>query len=512
MADSKITALTALTAADPANDMIPIVDVSDTPPASGNTKRISINNILACSPSATLASATITGDLTVDTNVLKVDTSTNNVGINQTNPSAWLVNGLGIGSGSGDAGATIYTGTANTGYLCFADGTVTTDRYRGYIGYLHNGDALSFGANAIEQYRIAPLGVFSWYDGAGGTRMTLNSTGLGVGVSPAVGFELQQTSPMARITSTSTTGYSTLTLRNTGASGRTYGITVGGSGTGATAAGNLYISDDTASAIRLTLDSSGNVGVGVTPSAWDTYKAIQVGARSMFFGVGTEANVANNAYYASGGYKYVANSFAGLYSIDANVHKWFNAPLGTAGNAITFTQAMTLTASGDLLVGQTTAGLDASGGIWVRSASSAFGSSVIINHRTAVGTGNSYAEFTHNGVVIGSISQDGTTGVLYNITSDYRLKESVVPLSGGLARVNALKPSVYNWKSDGSAGEGFLAHELAEVVPFAVTGEKDAVNEDGTIKTQGIDMSRIVPILVAAIKELSAEVNALKNA
>jgi hypothetical protein len=67
MADSKITALTALTAADPANDMIPIVDVSDTPPASGNTKRISINNILACSPSATLASATISGNLLAGT-------------------------------------------------------------------------------------------------------------------------------------------------------------------------------------------------------------------------------------------------------------------------------------------------------------------------------------------------------------------------------------------------------------------------------------------------------------
>jgi len=84
MADSKITALTALTAADPANDMIPIVDVSDTPPASGNTKRISINNILACSPSATLASATITGDLTVDTNVLAVNATTNAVGIGTT--------------------------------------------------------------------------------------------------------------------------------------------------------------------------------------------------------------------------------------------------------------------------------------------------------------------------------------------------------------------------------------------------------------------------------------------
>jgi hypothetical protein len=127
-------------------------------------------------------------------------------------------------------------------------------------------------------------------------------------------------------------------------------------------------------------------------------------------------------------------------------------------------------------------------------------------------SGTVYAAFGLAGVQIGSITQNGTTGVLYNIVSDYRLKESVKPISSGLARVNALKPSSYNWKSDGSTGEGFLAHELAEVVPFAVSGEKDAVSEDGKIKPQGIDMSRIVPILVAAIQELTAEVNALKNA
>jgi hypothetical protein len=98
-------------------------------------------------------------------------------------------------------------------------------------------------------------------------------------------------------------------------------------------------------------DSSGNFGLGVTPSAWDsTYKAIQVGSRSMFFGIGSEANMANNAFYSTG-YKYVATSAAGLYTIDANVHKWYNAASGTAGNAITFTQAMTLDASGNLGIG-----------------------------------------------------------------------------------------------------------------------------------------------------------------
>jgi len=88
MADSKITALTALTAADPANDMMPIVDVSDTSmAASGTTKRISINNILACSPTANLASATISGDMTVDTSTLKVDSTNDRVGIKTASPA-----------------------------------------------------------------------------------------------------------------------------------------------------------------------------------------------------------------------------------------------------------------------------------------------------------------------------------------------------------------------------------------------------------------------------------------
>ena len=91
MADSKITALTALTAADPVNDMFPIVDVSDTTmAASGTTKKISVNNILGASGTATLASATITGDLTVDTSTLKVDSTNNRVGVGTASPATTL--------------------------------------------------------------------------------------------------------------------------------------------------------------------------------------------------------------------------------------------------------------------------------------------------------------------------------------------------------------------------------------------------------------------------------------
>jgi hypothetical protein len=257
------------------------------------------------------------------------------------------------------------------------------------------------------------------------------------------------------------------------------------------------------------IDSSGNVGIGVTPSAWDSlYKAIQIGARSMFFGIGSEANLANNAYYNSG-YKYVANSAAGLYTIDANVHKWYYAASGTAGNAITFTQAMTLDASGNLLVGTTTANPHSSG--TYGSQLSAGGALIGVNNSHAIIA----ARWNGNGEVIrlqrdntdvGSIDVT-TTATSYNTSSDYRLKENVQPMQGALSRVAALKPCTYKWKVDGSAGEGFIAHELAEVVPDCVTGEKDAVDAEGNPVYQGIDTSFLVATLTAAIQELKGIVD-----
>jgi hypothetical protein len=93
------------------------------------------------------------------TQAMTLDAS-GNLGLAQTNPSVWLVNGIGIGSGTGDWGATIYTGTSSTGYLCFADGTSTTDRYRGYVAYAHATDALIFGTAATERARITSGGDF----------------------------------------------------------------------------------------------------------------------------------------------------------------------------------------------------------------------------------------------------------------------------------------------------------------------------------------------------------------
>jgi hypothetical protein len=124
-------------------------------------------------------------------------------------------------------------------------------------------------------------------------------------------------------------------------------------------------------------------------------------------------------------------------------------------------------------------------------------------------TQNVFAYFDKSGVVVGSISTNGTT-TAYNITSDYRLKEDLKELNG-LEKVQAIKVYDYKWKSEESRMDGVLAHELAEVLPYAVHGQKDEMYEDGTEKMQGVDYSKIVPILIKAIQELKTEIDSLKN-
>ena len=111
---------------------------------------------------------------------------------------------------------------------------------------------------------------------------------------------------------------------------------------------------------------------------------------------------------------------------------------------------------------------------------------------------------------VGSITTNGSA-TAYVTSSDYRLKENVQPMTGALARVAALKPCTYTWKSTGEVDEGFIAHELQEVCPSAVIGEKDAVNENGSINPQGIDTSFLVATLTAAIQEQQAIITSLTD-
>ena len=129
-------------------------------------------------------------------------------------------------------------------------------------------------------------------------------------------------------------------------------------------------------------------------------------------------------------------------------------------------------------------------------------------NNTNAGT-QSFFAFRYNGSGVGSISGNNSN-VTYSTASDYRLKENIAPMTGALNTVSALKPVTYNWKADGSDGQGFIAHELAEIVPDCVTGEKDAVDAEGNPVYQGIDTSFLVATLTAAIQELKAELDATK--
>jgi hypothetical protein len=202
-------------------------------------------------------------------------------------------------------------------------------------------------------------------------RMRLDSSGnLGLGVTNPSSF--------GRLAITgSATQSITVQRQNNGTSGspvETQLIGLGGSATGGFAgmyALNSYNSDNAswlafktepsgAGGVveRMRIDSSGNLGLGVTPSAWNSdYKAMQLGSGASLTGrsslPGFELN-ANNFRNSGGSYIYATTAAATSYRQDSGAHSWFTAPSGTAGNAISFTQAMTLDASGNLLLGTTT--------------------------------------------------------------------------------------------------------------------------------------------------------------
>lgn len=112
----------------------------------------------------------------------------------------------------------------------------------------------------------------------------------------------------------------------------------------------------------------------------------------------------------------------------------------------------------------------------------------------------------------GEIKYDtGTSQVQYNVTSDYRLKENVVDLSSAVDRVKNLKPKRFNFIDNDTEIDGFLAHEVQEVVPQAVSGVKDQVFEDGQVNPQQMDASKLIPVLTAAIKELTERIEALEG-
>jgi hypothetical protein len=148
---------------------------------------------------------------------------------------------------------------------------------------------------------------------------------------------------------------------------------------------------------------------------------------------------------------------------------------------------------------------------------------IIINERSLTSSAADVIRFYRgatSGIASNQIGQirASTSVVAYQTTSDYRLKQDIQPMIGGLEKVKQLKPCTYVWKRTGMSGHGFIAHEVQEIVDDVVSGTKDEVDENGNPVYQGIDPSKLVATLTSAIKELNilveaqqVEINNLKN-
>ena len=281
-----------------------------------------------------------------------------------------------------------------------------------------------------------------------------------------------------------------------------------------TSAGALTLASN-GSTTAVTIDASQNVGIGGTPKSTGVSGSLEFGPSTV--GLITSQfdgpYFTSNLYY-SGGWKYASTGYASMYAQYQSQHKWYTAPSGSANAATSLTQAMTLDSSGNLLVGCTSAPSASVSGIRLSNPTSI---QSIFSTAPNTGAYTAIAFFNGNGQV-GRIDTSGSSTV-YVTSSDYRLKENIAPMTGALDKVALLKPVTYKWKIDGKSGDGFIAHELAEVCSDAVVGEKDAIDKEGEPLYQGIDTSFLVATLTAAIQEqqtlitsLTARITALEGA
>jgi hypothetical protein len=245
------------------------------------------------------------------------------------------------------------------------------------------------------------------------------------------------------------------------------------------------IAFSTAGTEDMRIDSSGNVGIGTTSPGYklDLQDSGNFSIHLLKTGIadGWVRNIGNlDIAAASGG------------------SSGQNITFSTGANFASLAEAMRIDGGRNILFNKTSTAASGSGVCFQSNDTTQF-------YRGGDGQA---IQFFRSSSQVGNISVTGTA-TAYNTSSDYRLKHDVQPMAGALARVTALKPCTYKWNLDNSDGEGFIAHELAEVVPGCVTGAKDAVDEEGKPVYQGIDTSFLVATLTAAIQEQQALITSL---
>lgn len=262
------------------------------------------------------------------------------------------------------------------------------------------------------------------------------------------------------------------------------------------AAGSLgFYPNGSTSGEKMRITSAGDVGIGTTsPGRKLTVQGI-IGAfhsandsQLLIYNNGTDS-IINSSYQTTGAYTPLAFYTSGSERarITTSGTYCFNTVNDYgSGSFSSNVNGINLKSNGTIYISQNNAGS--------------------IFSRSTTGTCIAWA---YQNTLVGSV-QIGTSSTTYATTSDYRLKENVKPIIGALEKVAQLNPVTYNWKVDGSDGQGFIAHELGEVCPDAVVGKKDEIDEEGNPVYQGIDPSKLVATLAKAIQELKAELDATK--
>ena len=253
---------------------------------------------------------------------------------------------------------------------------------------------------------------------------------------------------------------------------------------------------------KIVLDRDGNVGINTTSPT--------------LTGFGTGTNGLEIADATLAGIRLNGNAADSMYFVSGAGQHWL---YGKGAVPMTFStngsEAMRIDESGNLLVGRTSVG-DTGNGHSIRGGDSAVfsrdstGETMIVARNDSQGD---LIQFRRGSSVCGEIVNTGSSSVSYNTSSDYRLKENVVYDWDATTRLKQLKPARFNFISDdtNTLVDGFIAHEVSSIVPEAITGAKDEVDDNGDAVMQGIDQSKLVPLLVKTIQELEARITALEG-
>jgi hypothetical protein len=262
--------------------------------------------------------------------------------------------------------------------------------------------------------------------------------------------------------------------------------------------GNSYLALGSENTERMRITSAGNVGIGLT-SPQQKF--------SVDGGIGISASSkigAGNGYSGNTGTSFTAFGELELYSGstgNTTLHNFgFNINLQTAS-----VNRLRILNDGTVLIATSTAG--GTGG-WTFYPTGSGSSPFVVINKTNTASTRAFG-FEVNGTTAGSIDYT-STATTYSTSSDYRLKKNIQPMTNALEKISNLKPVTYKWKTNDSDGQGFIAHELQEVFPDAVNGNKDEVDENNKPRYQGVDTSFLVATLVKAIQELKEELELLK--